>query len=110
MFKFENEHFERLLVEFQSLHFDLHQLSQVQFQIMATLQQVQDGQTAETQALTAQAQAITDLTARIAALPQGAASATDLDGLLATAQTNTTTATANTAAINAIDPAAAPTA
>lgn len=108
MFKFDHEHFERLLVEFQTLKYDLHRLSQLGTQLMATLQQVQDGQTAETQALTAQTQAITDLTARIAALPQGAASATDLDGLLATAQTNTTTATANTAAINAIDPATAP--
>lgn len=75
---------------------------------MATLAQVQQAQTDETTAITAQTQAITDLTARIAALPQGAASATDLDGLLATAQTNTATATSNTAAITAIDPATVP--
>lgn len=58
---------------------------------MATLAQVQSAQTDETTAITA-------LAARVAALPQGAASATDLDGLVATAQSNT-------AAINAIDPA-----
>lgn len=61
---------------------------------MATLAQVQQAQTDETTAITA-------LAARIAALPQGAASATDLDGLVATAQSNT-------AAINAIDPATPP--
>jgi hypothetical protein len=59
--------------------------------IMATLADVQAAQATETTAITAAA-------ARVAALPQGAASATDLDGIVATANSNT-------AAINAIDPA-----
>lgn len=62
--------------------------------IMASLTDVQAAQATETQA-------ITDLTARVAALPQGAATAAELDGVVATAQSNT-------AAINAIDPASAP--
>lgn len=57
---------------------------------MADLQAVKDAQAAETQA-------IVDLAARVAALPQPAATATDLDGLLSTAQ-------ANKAAIDAIAP------
>lgn len=91
MFKFENEHFERLLVEFQSLKYDIHRLTQLGTQLMATLSDVQAAQATETAAITA-------LAARI--VPP-AATAADLDGIVATA-------TANTAAINAIDPTAAP--
>lgn len=90
---FDHEHFERLLVEFQTLKYDLHRLSQLGTQLMASLSDVQAAQATETAAITA-------LAARI--VPP-AATATDLDGIVATA-------TANTAAINAIDPTTAPSA
>lgn len=88
---FDHEHFERLLVEFQTLKYDLNRLTQLGTQLMASLSDVQAAQATETAAITA-------LAARI--VPP-AATAADLDGLVATA-------TANTATINAIDPASAP--
>lgn len=84
---FDHEHFERLLVEFQALKYDTHRNFQLGTQIMASLQDVQDAQAAT-------AQAIAAIATRIIA---PAATATDLDGLLATEQQNT-------AAANAIDP------
>lgn len=88
---FDHERFERLLVEFQTLKYDLNRLTQLGTQLMATLSDVQAAQATETAAITA-------LASRI--VPP-AATAADLDGIVATA-------TANIAAINAIDPATAP--
>lgn len=88
---FDHDHFERLLTEFQALRYDLQRNFHLGTKIMASLQDVQAAQAAT-------AQAIAAIATRI---PAPAATATDLDGLVATEQQNTTAA-------NAIDPAAAP--
>lgn len=65
-----------------SIAHDLHTLLSHTGFIMASLQEVKDAQAAETQA-------IQELTARLAAQPPAAATAAELDPILATAQANT---------------------
>lgn len=87
MFDHAEKH--EILTLLRSIHHDQLHFRDI---FMASISEVTAAQATETLA-------ITDLSARVAALPQGAATAAELDGVVATTQSNT-------AAIQAIAPAA----